>query len=129
MKFSEQKAQEIVQTFALSKFTINTWRQRNAIPERYKNGKREEIISADEKQQLKNLQRCFNAGKFNFTALCKLIGSGFSPVTITDFLHGKGVLSRQQLIAIKKAIKTLRNEAQEVLRELERKSELLKRLS
>ncbi len=116
MKFSEEKAQEIVRTFSLSVLTINTWRQRNAIPERYKNGKREEIISADEKQQLKNLKRCFNAGKFNYTALSKLIGSGFRPATISDFLRGKEVLYRHQLLAIKKAINTLRNETKEVLR-------------
>lgn len=125
MKFSEEKAQEILQTFSLSEATINTWRHRNAIPDRYRTGiKKEEIISTDEKQQLKNLVRCFKTGKFNISALCELIGSDFSRDTIFDFMRGKGRISRQDLIAIKKAVNILRNESKEILRELERKSEL-----
>ena len=125
MKFSEEKAQEIVQTFFLSEATIDTWRHRNAIPDRYKTGiKKEGIISANEKQQLKNLLRLFKTGKFNISALCELIGSGFSRDTIFDFMRGKGRISRQDLVAIKKAINILRNESKEVLGELERKSEL-----
>jgi hypothetical protein len=125
MKFSNEKAMEIVQTFSLSEATINTWKSRKAIPDRYKSGiKKEEINSADEKQQLKNLHSCLKTGKFNLTALCKLIGPNFSPGIVKDFLRGKGRISRHDFIALKKAINTLRNESKEVLRELDRKSEL-----
>lgn len=121
MKFTEKKAEEIIAQHDLAPGTLQTWKRREAIPDKYNNDLPEPITDANELQQVKHLIRAFQTEKLKHSPICRLAGLE-SRHPLFDTLRGKSVISRAEFIALKKAINTLRNQVKEVLELLSKKA-------
>ena len=125
MEFNEKTAEEIVEKFKLDKKTIRVWRNRNAIPDKYLKLESPQIkIEGKRNIQLqKDIINLLNKGdstKINVSALARL--AGVDSQRLADIVRGKSsLLTIDELLALKKAIGILRNEAKIIVNGLNNK--------
>jgi len=118
MEFCEVKAIEIVKKFNLNEKTIRVWKTRNSIPDKYEKMEKPvvKIKGEHDIQTQKNIVRVLNRGdlsKINVSSLARL--ANVNSQKLTDVIRGKsGLLTTDELLAIKKAINILRIEAKEI---------------
>lgn len=120
MLFSETQAEELIKKYSLSTDIIKVWKFRNLIPEKYSQELKTPIVSTHNLQQLINFRNALDTGKINISALCKLAGTSVKRENIDDFRRQKGLFKLEDLVAIKKAINTLRISLSKVLNEFEK---------
>lgn len=121
MEFDEATAMHIIAKHNLSPNTYKTWQHRQSIPDKYASPSfevRKKITQEHDKQQQANVLRALQTDKFNLGSLARL--AALKEFIIADFKQQKTRLSQQELIAIKKAINTLRNEAKAILPDLDK---------
>ena len=108
MKYSEEKAREIVEKYNLSPTTMNVWRTRGSIPDKYNNpeytptektGKADKVILA-------RLAELNSRGYINFSVLCDV--AKVNKQIIYDAMRMKGRIDRNDLDKIVLELKRLR---------------------
>lgn len=108
MKYSEEKAREIVEKYNLSPTTMNVWRTRGAIPDKYNNpeytptektGKADKVILA-------RIAELNSRGYINFSALCDV--AKVNKQGIYDAMRMKGRIDRNDLDKLVLELKRLR---------------------
>ena len=116
MQFDEQTATEIVTKFSLDEKTIKVWRNRDAIPDRYF---REGFVikqKADgerDEQFLRDFQKILNFKKIRTIAIFRL--AGITDIRAEDIVYKNIISTKEELLALKKAINVLRIEAREIM--------------
>src|SRR4051794_31417576 len=121
MLFDKTPAQKIIKQHKLATATLYTWRHRNTIPDKYNKPAftvRQKLTNEKDRQAAKNILRALQTGKFNLTSLSRL--AGLQKFFLADFMQGKTSLGWQELLAIRQAVNTIRNEAKAILPELEK---------
>ena len=117
MEFSEEKAKDIISRFGLSETTLNVWKTRKSIPDRYFREGFEIKAKAEgerDAQVMRDVKRIFGYGKINARSVANLIGAG--GYRIGDILKKGGVApTKDEVLYLKKTINTLRIEAMKVL--------------
>lgn len=108
MKFTEEKAKEIVQKHGLSEKTLAVWRSRNKIPDKYANEgfEKRQSLTRKDTQSYNRLLEVLSLKGLNKTAIAEI--SGISPQTLIDVRRKEYKLSEQQLIALKSTINQLK---------------------
>jgi hypothetical protein len=117
MKYTEEKALRFKSEFNLPASTVRVWKSRNVIPDKYSRELPKKITSTHELQQITNLINAFKTEKFKIASLCRLAGLP-NTYSLHDTLNEKSMLSKQELIALKKAINIIRNDTKKVLQSL-----------
>lgn len=108
MEFSEEKARDIINKYNLSTSTLNGWRWRGAIPDKYSNPEytpTEKANKAD-KVILARLAELNNRGYINFTVLCDV--AKVNKQMLYDAMRMKGRIDRNDLDKIVLELKRLR---------------------
>jgi len=116
MQFDEAIALSIIEKYKLAPQTLRTWSHRQKIPDKYQEPSftvRQPLSQEPELQAARNVWRALQTNKFNLQALSRL--AGLPSYLLADCKRGKASLAVYELIAIKKAINTLRNEAKAIL--------------
>lgn len=108
MEYSDEKAREIVEKYNLSPTTMNVWRTRGAIPDKYTNPEYTptEKASKADKVILARLAELNNRGYINFTVLCDV--AKVNKQVIYDAMRMKGRINRDDLDKIVLELKKLR---------------------
>lgn len=108
MEYSEGKATEIINKYNLSPSTMNGWRWRGSIPDKYNNpdytptkkvGKADKVVLA-------RLAELNSRGYINLTVLCSVARA--DKQMLYDAMRGKGRVSRDDLDKIVLELKKLR---------------------
>lgn len=118
MKFTEEKAKEIAELFSLSDLTVNTWRHRGSIPEKYKDAVPEEITKAD-KALIDKVVNALKNEKWNIDTIVQLSSVKLS--RIKDLRRDQYTPSVQEATDLKKAINDTRIKIKNVIVELQGK--------
>jgi len=122
MEFTEEKAIEIIEKMGLDKNTIRVWRTRNSIPNKYlkMSSPAIKIKGEHDLQAQKDIIRVLFRGddtKINISSLARL--ANVNSQRLKDIVRGKsGLLTTDELLALKKAINILRIEAKDILDKL-----------
>ena len=108
MKYSEEKAREIVEKYNLSPTTMKGWRWRGAIPDKYSNPEYTPTEKASKADNviLARLAELNNRGYINFTVLCDV--AKVNKQVIYDAMRMKGRINRDDLDKIVLELKKLR---------------------
>ena len=116
MVFNEEKAREIISRFNLDEKTLKVWKSRNAIPDKYFRESFEIKPKAEgerDEQTIRDIKRIFGYGKINALSVERLIGA--EEYRIRGILDKNLIPTKDEVLALKKAIKQLRIEAIQVL--------------
>ena len=115
MEFNEQKALEYIEHFNLDPNTLNVWRSRGAIPDKYGKDVLPEKASGEADEQfIRELKRINKVGKINMQPLSRLVK--VDPQRIASILSDTGArANKDELLAVKKGIQMLRIEAKEIV--------------
>ena len=97
MKYSEEKAREIVEKYNLSPTTMKGWRWCGAIPDKYSNPEYTPTEKASKADNviLARLAELNNRGYINFTVLCDV--AKVNKQVIYDAMRMKGRINRDDL--------------------------------
>lgn len=108
MEYTDEKAREIVNKYNLSPSTMNGWRWRGAIPDKYGNPdyKPTKKVSKADKVILARLAEVIGRGYINFSVLCEILR--IDKQAVYDAMRGKGRVSRDDLDRIITELKRLR---------------------
>lgn len=108
MEFSEEKARDIINKYNLSTSTLNGWRWRGAIPDKYNNPdyKPTEKVSKADKVVLARLAELNSRGYINLTVLCGVARA--DKQMLYDAMRMKGRIDRGDLDKIVLELKRLR---------------------
>lgn len=108
MEFNKEIAQKIVKKFNLSNKTINVWRNRNKIPDKYADEGYKPVpeVSKADKIILKRIEELRDCGYINFSVLTEI--SGVDIRRLNDSIRGKGRISKEELNKIVIEIKKLK---------------------
>lgn len=117
MKFSEQKAIELIEKHGLAKGTIATWRKRDSIPEKYA-GEIPAMLGMNEaqQQQAANMLRGLKAGKLNIASVCR--HSKIEEKRMRDIMREKSKFAEPDFLSLKRTVNTVRNDAKNILSQL-----------
>ena len=121
MEFNVETAKDIVKKYNLDEKTIRVWKKRNAIPDKYFNADYKPSVKADgesDEQLIKDILRILDYGKINISSFLRL--AKVKPYWLGDIKQKGIVPKKDELLAVKKAIQTLRLEATKALTELNR---------
>jgi len=116
MIFEEEKAAEIIKKYGLNETTLKVWKSRGKIPERYlKEGfeLKDKAQGERDDQVFRDIKRIFDYGKINVMSVSRLLEIKES--RMRDILYNDIMPTKDELLAIKKAIKMLRIEAIEIM--------------
>lgn len=108
MKYSEEKAREIVEKYNLSPTTMNVWRTRGAIPDKYNNPEYTPTEKASKADNviLARLAELNSRGYINFSVLCDV--AKVNKQIIYDAMRMKGRIDRNDLDKLVLELKRLR---------------------
>lgn len=108
MKYSEEKAREIINKYNLSPNTMKVWRTRGAIPDKYNNPEYTptEKVSKADNVILARLAELNSRGYINFSVLCDV--AKVNKQIIYDAMRMKGRIVRNNLDKIVLELKKLR---------------------
>jgi peroxiredoxin len=116
MQFEQATALQIIEKYKLAPQTLRTWEHRQRIPDKYFEpgfAVREKLSHEQDLQAQKHVLRALQTNKFNLQSLSRL--AGLPKFVLADFKKGSISLAAQELIAVKRAINTIRNEAKAIL--------------
>jgi len=116
MVFDEEKAAKIIKRYGLSDKTYWVWKTRGEIPDRYfvegyeikkkASGERDE-------QTIRDIKRILEYRKINIKAIGRLME--IKEIRLRDIMYKNLIPTKEELLALKKAIMKLRNEAIEIV--------------
>lgn len=109
MEFNEDKAKEIVEKLGISEKTIQVWKSRGAIPNRYADENytpTRKKTSADE-IKLQRIRDILKSEVFNMQVVTEL--SGVAYPKLADALRGKGRISTDDIDKVVNEIKKLKS--------------------
>jgi hypothetical protein len=121
MVFDEERAVEIVKEFGLNESTIKVWRTRGKIPDRYFRAGfqiKEKAKGEQDDQSFRDIKKIFSYGKINIVTAGRMMG--INEYRLRDILYKDIIPLKEELLAIKKAIRLFRIEAKEILSLLNR---------
>ena len=116
MDFNEQTASELIEKFGLNKKTLAVWAHRGSIPDKYfQDGfnARQMVAGEHDEQLLQDVFRILSYGKINVSSLSRL--TEIPQQRLSDIARRKLRMSKEELIAVKKAINALRSDAREII--------------
>lgn len=115
MKFTEEQAKLIIEKYTLSPKTLKVWKTRGSIPDRYfqEDYEKPAKLNRKEKREKERIIKILESKKINKTYLAEL--SGVHRQMIQDAMKGKRSFSRQDHLAIKKAINRIRVDVKEIV--------------
>ena len=121
MEFDDKIAADIVDKFGLDKKTINVWKTRNKIPDKYfKEGFSIEKKTKNEyyEQLTKDVKKIFSYGKLNINAFARLVN--ISNYKFKDFIYKDIMLGDDNFLLVKKAINKIRLDAKLLLEAIQK---------
>jgi len=118
MDYNEQQALDIIQRFGLNESTNAVWRSRGKIPDKYfREGFQIKEKASGEKdmQAIRDIRRIFGYGKLNSASIARLLD--IKPSRMMDIIFNDITPTKDEILAIKKVINTIRLESRVVLSE------------
>lgn len=108
MEFDETKANEIAARCSLSEKTVNVWRHRNRIPDKYADEGYRPVpeLSKADKILLSRISELKSNDYINFTVLAEL--SGVDMQRLYDAVRGRGRVSKEELEKVVLELKKLK---------------------
>ena len=112
MIYDEKTATEIISRFNLNGATKKVWYHRGKIPDRYFRGDYlvEEKAAGDrDEKDMREIRRILRIGKININSLARILD--FNETRLQDVLSKNILMTKREILSLKKAIVNLRNEA------------------
>lgn len=116
MDYNEEKARELIEKYQLSPSTLNVWRCRNKIPDKYLREDYQPSAPVDRADavRLSRLRELNKTELLNFAVLAEVCG--IQPAKLADAIRGKARISKEEIdkveIEIKKVRTLIRNNIQ-----------------
>lgn len=112
MIFNEQTALQIIQRFGLAATTLNVWKTRGAIPDKYftKSGEiKKELDEPANKHEVQRFRAILEGGKLNLAAFT------IDRNRLSDIQRGKAAVRKSEYLQFKKEVLQLKNKLRAVV--------------